>query len=52
MFMQDKIKYIDIFEIMDRCVEHFKGGNREIPSVEEIIAADTEAKAFCKALVK
>ena len=52
MFMQDKIKYVDIFEIMERCVEHFKGGNSEIPSVEEIIMADTEAKAFCKSLAK
>jgi len=50
MFMQDKIKYTQIFDIMDRCVEHFKGGNSEIPSVDEIISADTEAKEYCKAL--
>ncbi|MBR2021665.1 MAG: 1-deoxy-D-xylulose-5-phosphate reductoisomerase [Clostridia bacterium] len=50
MFMQDKIRYVDIFDIMDRCVEHFKGGNSAIPSVEEIIMADTEAKEFCKNL--
>lgn len=51
MFMQDKIKYLDIFEIMDRCVEHFKGGNSPIPSVEEIIEADTEAKKYCRGLI-
>ena len=51
MFMQDKIKYVDIFDIMDRCVEHFKGGNSPIPSVEEIIEADTEAKKYCRGLI-
>ena len=52
MFMRDKIKYTQIFDIMDRCVEHFKGGNSAIPSVEEIIMADTEAKEYCKSLIK
>ena len=42
----------NVHDLMDRCVEHFKGGNSDIPSVDEIIMADTEAKAFCKALVK
>lgn len=51
MFMQDKIRYVDIFEIMDKCVEHFKGGKSDIPSVEEIIMADTEAKEYCRNLV-
>ena len=52
MFMQDKIRYVDIFDIMDKCVEHFKGGQNKIPSVEEIIMADTEAKEYCKSLIK
>lgn len=52
MFMQDKIKYTQIFDIMDKCVEKFKGGQSEIPSVEEIIRADTEAKEYCKSLIK
>ncbi len=52
MFMQDKIKYTQIFDIMDRCVEHFKGGNSEIPSVEEIIMADTEAKEYCRKIAE
>ena len=52
MFMQDKIKYTQIFDIMDKCVEKFKGGQSDIPSVEEIIRADTEAKEYCKSLIK
>ena len=52
MFMQDKIRYTDIFEIMDRCVEHFGGGMSPIPCVDEIISADTEAKKYCRGLIK
>lgn len=51
LFMEDKIKYIQMFDIMDKCLEHFKGGKEEIPSIEEIINADLEAKRFCRDII-
>lgn len=50
LFMQDKIKYTDIFDIMDRCVERFGRGTSASLSSEDIINADFEAKAFCRGL--
>ena len=52
LFLQDKIKYTDIFEIMESCTEHFKNGNTASPCIEDIIAADKEAKAFCRRFFK
>ena len=52
LFLQDKIKYTDIFEIMESCTEHFKNGNTDCPCIEDIIAADKEAKAFCRRFFK
>lgn len=48
LFLQDKIKYTDIFEIMEKCTEKFKNGNTENPSIDDIIEADKEAKIFCR----
>ncbi len=52
LFMQDKIRYLDIFDLMDKCVHHFGGGNKAIPTLEEIISADKEAKEFVRGIVK
>lgn len=51
LFMQDKIKYLQMFDIMDECVEHFGGGKNDIPNIEDIINADREAKEFCRAKI-
>ncbi|MBP3580896.1 MAG: 1-deoxy-D-xylulose-5-phosphate reductoisomerase [Clostridia bacterium] len=48
LFLQDKIKYTDIFEIMEKCTEHFKAGNTDSPCIDDIIAADKEAKKYCR----
>ncbi len=48
LFLQDKIKYTDIFEIMEACTEKFKSGSTENPGIEDIIQADKEAKSFCR----
>ena len=48
LFLQDKIRYTDIFEIMEKCTEKFKNGNTENPSINDIIEADKEAKIFCR----
>ncbi len=52
LFLQDKIKYTDIFEIMENCTEHFKNGNTDTPCIDDIIAADKEAKKYCRACIK
>ena len=46
LFMQDKIKYTEIFTLMESCVEKFKGSKNESLCVEDIITADREAKDF------
>ena len=51
MFVADKIRYTDIFEIMDKCVCHFGRGVTDALSVEDIISADAEAKRYCLELV-
>ena len=51
LFVGDKIKYTDIFDIMDRCVHHFGRGVSDALSVEDIIMADAEAKRYCRELV-
>ena len=51
LFLQDKIKYTDIFEIMEKCTEYFKNGNNSNPTIEDIILADKESKEFCKKLI-
>ena len=48
LFLQDKIKYTDIFEIMEKCTEHFTAGNTDSPCIDDIIAADKEAKKYCR----
>ncbi len=52
MFLEDKIGYTDIFEIMDNCVENVRGGKDETLTLSEVIDADAKArimaKAFCK----
>ena len=52
LFLQDKIRYTDIFEIMEKCTEKFKNGNTECPAIEDIIDADREAKKFAQSLVR
>lgn len=52
LFLQDKIRYTDIFEIMEKCTEKFKNGNTESPAIEDIIDADREAKKFAQSLVR
>ena len=52
LFLQDKIRYTDIFEIMEKCTEKFKNGNTECPSIEDIIDADRESKKFAQSLVR
>lgn len=52
LFLQDKIKYTDIFDIMESCTEHFKNGNTNSPTIEDIIQADKEAKLYCREAVK
>lgn len=52
LFLQDKIKYTDIFEIMEKCTEKFKNGNTENPAIKDIIDADREAKKFAQSLAR
>jgi len=52
LFLQDKIKYTDIFDIMESCTEHFKNGNTSSPSIEDIIEADKQAKVYCREKAK
>lgn len=48
MFLNDKIRYTDIFDIMEKCVEKFGGGNEKVTSLEEIVDADADAKKYCE----
>jgi len=43
MFLEDKIGYTDIFEIMDRCVETIRFGNDETLTLSQVIDADERA---------
>lgn len=50
MFLEDKIKYTDIFDIMDKCVESVRSDGKL--SLSDIIDADNKAREFSKNLVK
>jgi len=52
MFLEDKIKYTDIFDIMDKCVEKVRGGTDETLTLEEVIVADNKSRMFSQSLVK
>ncbi len=52
LFVEEKISYLEIFEIMNKCVHHFGRGTDKELTVDDIIRADAEAKEFCKTLVK
>ena len=52
LFLQDKIKYTDIFDIMENCTEHFKNGNTDSPTIEDIVEADKQAKVYCREKAK
>lgn len=52
MFLEDKIGYTDIFDIMDGCVENIRGGNDETLTLSEVIEADAKARIQAQSMVK
>lgn len=47
LFLERKIKYTDIFTLIDRACRHFGRGDGEL-TLEKIVSADREARAFVK----
>ena len=48
LFLEDKIRYTDIFSIMEDCVENIRFGTDETLTLEEVIEADKQARLYSK----
>ena len=44
LFMHDKIKFLDIADIVEEQMEKYKGMNRSAPDIEYIFEIDEEAR--------
>ena len=51
-FLNEKISFTRIFEVVEETVEHFSKTYSKRTSLEEIISSDREARAFAEGLIK
>ena len=48
LFLQDKIRYLDIFRAVHESLSHFSGG--EYTTVEELLEQDRQTRAYVRSL--
>lgn len=46
MFLEEKIHYLDIMNVVEACCEAHKQDFRKAPSLEDIVAADAWARVW------